>query len=730
MARPVTAGPTLAPADGSPPTTSGHHRLMLGLIRVLMAASLLTVLGGSLYFEKTFDSLRATSIAAVETVLTGRQLSLALEAALADERLARLARDAATLRAATIRFDADAARGMRALDVLVAPTIARAPFDGGAMVDVPTTLTRLRRLLPGAPGMSAQAAPVDDQQVLDASDAAIRMVTDRALDVRRAGIARIRRRERLDLATSLTALTLFVVLLGGSAARLVVGRQRLLAARRTATEQAQLLDASVNHMRDGVAVFDSADRLILSNGRLAEVGGLPDPLVAAGTSFEAFSAAFAEADPPLLEQARPRVGAPVSGEMRVGGRVIAIYRSHMPSGGQMLTLSDVTQRVEADELVRRAQRMDVLGRLTGGVAHDFNNLLQALAAGLDVLAAETEGAGLPAIHTRINEAQGAVERGTRLTRHLLAFARRQQLASVTLDTRALLTGLEDLLARTLGDAFELLLHVSPDLWPVEADPAALENAVINLVLNGRDAMPDGGRLVLDARNEPADDPTAGQVRITVTDHGTGMTAEQMARAVEPFYSTKAFGAGTGLGLSLVDGFARQSGGAFSLAAVTGGGVEATLRLPRAASGPPAAAAPVRAARGRGEAVLLVEDDPAVCRASREALEQLGYAVTEACDAGAAWRLLDQYGLRPDLLFSDVMMPGPMDVAALVRQARGLLPDLPIVFNTGDVEARVLTEVRFDDRMKLLAKPWRLAEMSRQLRDLLDASRREAFARDA
>ena len=292
--------------------------------------------------------------------------------------------------------------------------------------------------------------------------------------MRRSVIASIRRGERIDLAASLAALTMFVILLGGGAGRLIESRQRLLAARRIATEQAQLLHASVNHMRDGVAVFDAQDRLILSNGRLAEVAGLPEALAAAGASYTALQSAFAEADPPLLGQARPKEGAPVVGEMRIPGRVLAVYRSHMPQGGQMLTLSDVTQRVEAEDMARRAQRTDVLGRLTGGVAHDFNNLLQALSAGLDVLAAETQDAGLQAVHARIVEAQGAVDRGTRLTRHLLAFARRQQLASITLDTRALLSGLEDLLARTLGDTFELVLTVEPDLWPVLADPAALE----------------------------------------------------------------------------------------------------------------------------------------------------------------------------------------------------------------------------------------------------------------
>ena len=208
-----------------------------------------------------------------------------------------------------------------------------------------------------------------------------------------------------------------------------------------------------------------------------------------------------------------------------------------------------------------------------------------------------------------------------------------------------------------------------------------------------------------------------------------MTRDQIARAVEPFYTTKSVGAGVGLGLSLVDGFARQSGGRFRLESELGRGTQAILDMPRASAGPVANEAVASVERGSGETVLLVEDDPVVCRAAREALEQLGYRVVEAADALSACRRLEEDRLRPDLMFTDVMMPGPLDVADLARRARALMPNLPILFNTGDVEARVLSGVVFDERTLLVVKPWRLAEMSHQLRILLDRSAPALLASD-
>ncbi len=707
---PVLASPFAALAS--------RPKLALGLVRLLMVTTLVTVLLASLYLQSAFDSLRAGNLSARNTNLAARSIQISLRQALADERLASLAASPAALRDATRRFNDDVRETLDRLAALdVHKTKPNSPLRASAALlrnAVPPALSRLRRLVPGQPGAIASGT---DVTILVEPDRLIELVTADTLAAQLATVHRIEHRERLDIAAPLAALTLFVVLLGGSATRLIEGRQRLHAARRAASHQAQLLIGAVEHMRDGVAVFDAQDRLILGNGRLGSVAGLPDVLTAEQTSYGAMAASLAGAEPKLLDGPRPVPGEPVAGEMRVGDRVLAVYRSAMPNGSQMLTISDVTERIAAEELVRRAQRMEALGRLTGGVAHDFNNLLQALTANLEVLSVEVADMCEPRLTGLTTEALNAVERGTRLTRHLLAFARRQELAAVALDTSTIVRALRDLLARTLGDAIDVRLTAEHDLWPVFADAAGLENALLNLALNGRDAMPDGGTLSIDARNHADGDEQ--WVRIEVADEGAGMTPDQLARAVEPFYTTKTVGAGVGLGLSLVDGFARQSGGRFRLDSELGRGTNAILELPRAPAAPAPSPSPPPLQVGHGETVLLVEDDPVVSRASREALEQLGYEVVEAANAMSACIRLEHDGLRPDLMFTDVMMPGPLDVVDLARRARALIPTLPILFNTGDVEARVLAGIVFDDRMRLIAKPWRLAEVSSQIRFLLD-----------
>ncbi len=705
--------------------------LALGLVRLLMVVALMTLLSASLTLQTVFDSLRANNMGAVTDVVTASRVELLLQQGLAAEREARLAPDAGALVAATGRFDrVSDAIGSRIRD-FVAPPRSWAPALAASATAlrraVPLAMQALRGLIPARPGAGAGlGGQADGALIANASGAAERVSRD-ALAWRITFIDRIQRRERFGIAGSLAALTCFIVLLGGSATRLIEGRLILFAARRTATQQTQLLAGAVDHMRDGVAVFDVDDRLVLSNDRLGPVIGVAEAL-ALHTPYAALAASLAHADPPLLGAPRPAIGTPVSGEMRVGKRVLAVYRSAMPAGFQMVTVSDVTERVAAEEMVRRAQRMEALGRLTGGVAHDFNNLLQALSANLEVMSAETSG--LPGRMSALTaQALGAVDRGSRLTRHLLAFARRQELAAVPLDTAAILLGLRDLLDRTLGDEIAVELSIEKGLWPVLADAAGLENALLNLALNGRDAMAQGGRLSMTARNDMSSGPDGDRVVIEVVDGGIGMTEDQIARAVEPFYTTKAVGAGVGLGLSLVDGFARQSGGQFRLESEPGRGTRAILLLPRAPSAVASAPPVPIAAPGRGETILLVEDDPVVSRATREALEQLGYRVVGAADARSACRLLED-GVRPDLLFTDVMMPGPLDVGDLAARARALMPALPILFNTGDTEARVLATLRLDERMLVVAKPWRLAEISTRIRALLDREPALAVSEEA
>ncbi len=446
--------------------------------------------------------------------------------------------------------------------------------------------------------------------------------------------------------------------------------------------------------------------------------------------------------PPLFARTAPELpGRPVVAEMRLGERVIEVWRSRLPDGGQTVAVADISRRSQAEAALRHAQKMDLLGEMTGGVAHDFNSLLQVVSANLELLAAR-----LPArtpqeqwLHARLEAAQGGVARGARLTRHLLAFARRQPLSPEFIDTERLLRGLRELVQPLLDATIRLEVTVEPGLWPVRVDPQGLEGVLLNLATNARDAMPEGGRLRVRARNLPAAGEAGDQVEITVADTGTGMTPEQCARASEPFFTTKPEGRGTGLGLPMAFGFAEQSGGRLHLESEPGRGTTLRLCLPRAAAEPAAAGqAQAGAATGEGEPVLLVEGDEAVRAGTAEVLRLLGYRVAEAADAGAALRLLEE-GLRPMLLLADASTPdaptpdtpddgadpapvlgaGNARSAALAARARALVPDLAVLLASGSAAG--------PDEAGVLAKPWRVEELGTRVRRLLDAQAERPLA---
>ena len=296
--------------------------------------------------------------------------------------------------------------------------------------------------------------------------------------------------------------------------------------------------------------------------------------------------------------------------------------------------------------------------------------------------------------------------------------RREELVVAAVDTASVLRSIAAVLARTLGDAITVRLDVANEVGPTLGDRAQLEDALLNVALNARDAMPNGGTLTMSAADAPS---AVGSPlgRIDVADTGVGLTPERIARATEPFYATGTRERGAGLGLSLVHGYAARSGGTVALSSEPGTGTVVTLRLPRAptAPGPEHAGAIAAVEHGQGEIVLLVEDDRSVLDAVAATLDHLGFAVTTAENADAAWSLME-HGLRPQLLFSDVMMPGRIDVAELIRRARLRYPGLPVLLNTGDLRTDVLRQVVLDDRTRLLGKPWRLGELSRLLRALL------------
>ncbi len=376
---------------------------------------------------------------------------------------------------------------------------------------------------------------------------------------------------------------------------------------------------------------------------------------------------------------------------------------------------DVTALKVAQAQLLEAQKMETLGRLTGGVAHDFNNLLMAVMGNLALARKRLGDAPPPAVIRHLDAATLGAERGAQLTQRLLAFARRQDLKPSAVDLSALLHGLRDLIARSAGPRVTVAVQANAGLPPALVDPHALELALINLVVNARDAMPDGGRIEVVVEDAPpppglgGDTPAARMLRIAVTDTGHGMDATTLARAVEPFFSTKGPGQGTGLGLSMVHGLAHQSGGAFTIDSTPGEGTTCTLWLPRspapveAVAVPPESPAPVGTGR-----VLLVDDEPLVLDSTAALIEELGYEVVTATSGEAALALLEAASDPFRAVVTDFAMPG-MTGAALAGRIAALHPGLPVILATG--HAGPWPDTPGPQR---LAKPYSLAELAMAL----------------
>ena len=382
---------------------------------------------------------------------------------------------------------------------------------------------------------------------------------------------------------------------------------------------------------------------------------------------------------------------------------------------------EVARRSEAEEALRQAQKMETLGQLTGGVAHDFNNLLQIVRGNLEILARN-----LPDEPERLRRATDNALRGTEraavLTQRLLAFSRRQPLAPKPLDLNKLVANMSDLLHRTLGETIAVETRLTGGLWRIEADPNQLENSILNLAVNARDAMDGGGKLVIETANA-RDDDGAQHVVLRVVDTGTGMDAATVERAFEPFFTTKDVGKGTGLGLSMVYGFVRQSGGEVRIASEPGRGTSVEMHFPRLPASEAQAEgredeAPLPAA-GRDERILVCEDDEDVRAYSVEVLRELGYEVLEAADGAAALALLDGGGARVDLLFTDVVLPGGITGEIVAERARAIQPDLPVLFTTGYAREAISNAGRLDPEVELLPKPFTYADLATRVRQLLD-----------
>lgn len=387
---------------------------------------------------------------------------------------------------------------------------------------------------------------------------------------------------------------------------------------------------------------------------------------------------------------------------------------------------EIDRRSTAEEALRQSQKMETVGQLSGGIAHDFNNLLQVIHGNLSLLQQS-----LPTDEAKwqraVTNAITGTERAAGLTRRLLAFSRRQPLDPRPVDINRLLADMSELLRRTLGETVKVEMDLTASSLAAEVDPNQLENSILNLAINARDAMPEGGTLAIaTAAAEIGDEflqlhpdaPPGDFVRLTVSDTGEGMNADTLARAIEPFFTTKEVGRKTGLGLSMVYGFVRQSGGYFDLRSEIGDGTSVDLYLPRAMHAVEPEPKPKREglACGNGETILLCEDDPDVRRFSADSLTELGYRVAEAEDADAALELLRE--LAPvDLLFTDVVLPGGKTGAELAREAREVQPGLKILFTTGYARS-ALDETVIDAAIELLPKPFSVHELSLRLRQML------------
>ena len=387
--------------------------------------------------------------------------------------------------------------------------------------------------------------------------------------------------------------------------------------------------------------------------------------------------------------------------------------------------AEIAERERAEARLVQAQKMEAIGQLTGGVAHDFNNLLTVVVGSLDLALRRCVD---DQVSRLMRNSIQAAERGASLTAQLLAFSRRQRLSPVAVDINRIITGMSDMLTRTIGPHLEVEADLSPDLWPALADPTQLEVMILNLAINSRDAMPTGGKLRIETRNVDAVPPVllsdldAGEyVAISVSDDGPGMSPEVQARAFEPFFTTKDHGKGTGLGLAQLYGFAKQSGGTVRIDSRLGEGTTVTIYLPRSLAKAIEETSVRQQREKRASArILLVDDDEEVRNIAAATIEELGYEVVSVASGQAALQILGEE--RFDLLMTDIAMPG-MTGVDLARRVRQIDPDLPILFSSGYADVQTFGENLSDE--VVLKKPFRISDVATRIDAVLDASRSSA-----
>jgi nitrogen-specific signal transduction histidine kinase len=384
---------------------------------------------------------------------------------------------------------------------------------------------------------------------------------------------------------------------------------------------------------------------------------------------------------------------------------------------------------QAQDALRQSQKMEAVGQLTGGIAHDFNNLLTGIAGGLEMIDRRLSEGRQDGVQRYISVAQASTQRAAALTQRLLAFSRRQTLDPKPIDTNRLIAGMADLIRRTVGPAVEVEVVEAGGLWTTRVDPSQLENALLNLAINARDAMPDGGRLTIETANKWLDERAAAErelspgqyLSLCVTDTGTGMTPEVISRVFDPFFTTKPLGQGTGLGLSMTHGFVRQSGGQVRVYSEVGKGTTMCLYLPRFigdAETPEAAVDAADAEPGRGETVLVIDDEEPIRMLITDVLEEAGYRVLKAADGPTGLKVLDS-DARIDLLITDVGLPGGFNGRQVADAARAKRPDLKVLFITGYAENAVVGNGHLEPGMQVITKPFAIAALGARVREIIE-----------
>jgi PAS domain S-box-containing protein len=503
----------------------------------------------------------------------------------------------------------------------------------------------------------------------------------------------------------------------------------------TLREQATLLDRAkdailVRGLDHRIRYWNQAAEAIYGISREQAIGQLVEDIVVYDDLAE-FEAADAEVFEKGEWSGRLRQKIADGKTITVDGHWTLLRDESGRPAGVLKIHTNVSERVDLERRLAQSQKLEAIGQLTGGIAHDFNNLLTVMVGNADTLAEELPDRAdvLPLV----DMIRTAGERGAELTRHLLAFARRQALEPRTVRPDELVDGMRNLLRRTLGENIELAVEHAADVAKVSVDPTQFESALLNLCINARDAMPGGGKLMIETGNVILDENYAEQrvdvapgdyVRVSISDTGTGMSAEDAARAFEPFFTTKSRGQGTGLGLSMVYGFVKQSGGHVGIYSELGHGTVVTLYL-RQAKGREEPVTPVERGdvAGHGERILLVEDDDLVRAHAMHLLANLGYGVVAATNGPEALELLRE-GVACDLLFTDVIMPGGMTGPKLAEAAHELRPGLPVLYTSGYTENAIVHHGRVDPGVNLLHKPYRKPELAAKLRAVLDDQSRK------